>query len=837
MEESRLAAQQEESGLTVGESISHYRIVASLGVGGMGEVYLAHDLTLGRQVAIKLLPVAFTADAERLRRFEQEARAASALNHPNIVTIYEIGQDCSFRFIAQEFIDGVTLREHMTKKPMTCGEVLEVIMQVTSALAAAHAKGIVHRDIKPENIMISRAGHLGQRENYVKVVDFGIAKLTEPDVPAPEIPTRPFVTTNQGTRIGTTPYMSPEQIRGERLDVRTDIWSLGVVMHEILTGQLPFPGQKAAEISASILKDEPLPLPPGVPDGLKLTIKKALRKDREDRYQTAGEMFVDLQDQQQRETERLAQTLSSKSSGYLIATERDGGTDESAAQNAKIVPLTPPGTTKIKQHKRGGLLILASIVAVTLAISYFVYSRYWGRSGNPDIRSIAVLPFGNADNNPDVEYLSDGISEGLINSLSQLPGVKVIARSSSFTYKGKTVDPQEVAKTLGVRAIVTGRIIARGDNLQISVELIDAWDKTQVWGELYNRKIGDLQTLQGEISRSIAEKLRVKLTGTQEQQLTKHPTQIPEAYQFYLNGEFYIRKTGTEANKKALNYYNQAIALDPNFAEPYAGVAEIYTLLSGPGLDQKENHSRAKVAAQKAIELDGTLTRPHVWLGFLKADEWDWMGAENEFKRALELNPNNPGVHALYPFYLSNMERHTEALAEVKLAQELDPLQVRPMLSAGIVLYKARRYDESIRQLQRVVELANFADAHFFLGRNYAMKMMYAEAIVEYEKYISLEREDTSVQTYLAYTYAMSGKRGKALAILNKLRTTMYVSAAELAIVYAGLGEKEQAFQSLKRACDAHDPNMQGIKSEPHYDSLRSDSRFVELVRCVGLPQ
>ena len=491
--------------------------------------------------------------------------------------------------------------------------------------------------------------------------------------------------------------------------------------------------------------------------------------------------------------------------------------------------------SRVKQHKRGAAL---ASLAVLLAIAGLSYFFFFAKSDKARITSIAILPFTNATNDPNTEYLSDGISESLINSISQLPQLKVIARSSTFKYKGKEIDPQEVAQALGVEAIVTGRIVGRGDQLQISVEMVDARDKTHMWGAQYNRPATDLQAVQEEIARTISEKLRLRLTGAQEQQLTKRATVNPEAYQLYLNGLFYNRKGSIGNLSKALDYYNQAIALDPNFALAYTGTATVYNGLGGYNvLDPKEAQAKAKAAAQQALALDETLAEAHNVLAIIKRNEWDWAGAESEYKRAIELNPSFAGAHSTYALYLSYMGRHEQALTEIKRAQELDPLRINFKNIEGSILQSARRYDEAIRQLQNVVNMQpDFSEAHIFLGYSYAAKGMYAEAIAEYQKYISLEGEATSDQVYLGYAYAMSGQRNEALAILDKLKVTKeYVSPAELAILYAGLGDKEEAFRSLERAYTAHDPQMQYLKIEPHYDSLRSDPRYADLMRRVGL--
>ena len=843
--------------INAGTRLGRYEIRSSLGAGGMGEVYLAYDTSLRRQVAVKLLPAEFTQNKLRLSRFEREAYAASSLNHPYILTIYEIGEQGGQHFIATEYIEGESLRHHMARTRMELREVLDVASQVASALSAAHQAGIVHRDIKPENIMLRQDG-------FGKVLDFGLAKLADaavaaqPEATDAEAPTKTkVVNTEPGVVMGTASYMSPEQARGLEVDARTDIWSLGVMLYEMVAGRLPFEGATTTDVLTMILHREPPSLllyRKDVPAELERIVEKALTKEKEERYQLAKDLGLDLKRLKQRlemeaELERsiTPEEEARQASGRLSVGRREpaiSGTTQAAAaaptaeaSAAHTVSSAEYVVGEIKRHKRGALLVLATLlIAVAATFAY----NYFARGGRTAIGSIAVLPFTNTSGDANMEYLSDGISESLINALSQLPQLKVIARSSAFKYKGKEVDPQEVAKALGVQAVVTGRVVQRGDNLQISAEMVDVRDKTQLWGEQYSRKLTDVQAVQEEIARTISEKLRLRLSGAQEQQLAKRATANPEAYQLYLNGVFYRRKGGLENGRKALDYYNQAVALDPNFALAWTGVADAYRYLQANGvLDPKEAHPKAKAAAHKALELDEGLAEAHVALGLIKMDEWDWAGAEHEFNRATELNPNLAEAHHRYSVYLTNVGRHTEALAEIKRAQELDPLRIVLRDQEGAALYFARRYDEAVQQLQNVIKLdPDDRFAHAYLGYTYEAKGMYAQAIAEYQKRIRIEGETTSTLCYLGYALAMSGKRSEAQAILDKLKTTKeYVSPAELAVLYFGLGDKEGALTSLERAYAAHDLQMQSLKIDSHYDSLRSDPRFQDLLRRVGLPQ
>lgn len=488
--------------------------------------------------------------------------------------------------------------------------------------------------------------------------------------------------------------------------------------------------------------------------------------------------------------------------------------------------------------------LLVGLLSLVLVIGGIVIYRSLTRAPTltatprPQIESIAVLPFRNETGNSDVEYLSDGVTESLINSLSQLPQLKVIARNSSFQYKGKDLNAQEVSRALGVHAIVLGHVVQRDDNLVVSVELVDARDQTQVWGERYTRKATDVQAVQEEMARTISERLRLRLSGVQEQQLVKRATHNPQAYEAYLTGMFYYRKPGLEGAKKSLDYFNQAVTLDPNFALAWVGVARANRFFAAMGLrDPKEPLAKAKAATEKALALDATLAEAHLELAITKKDEWDWAGAESEYKRAIELNPNMAEAHSRYSMFLSLMDRSAEALTEVKRAQELDPLQVGLWSREARILAIARRYDEAIEKLRQYMDLgSNTGYSYIDLGVIYAAKGMYEQAIIEYRKGMSAFGETTSLKCYLGYALAMSGKRSEARAILHKLKSSKdYVSLTEVAYLHIGLGDKEEAIASLERAYAARDSHLQGLKIDLHYDSLRADPRFQDLLRRVGL--
>ena len=827
----------------VGKQIGHYHVLSRIGRGGMGEVFLTQDANLGRKVALKLLRPEFTKNEERLRRFQQEARAASALNHPNILTIYEIGSEDATHFMATEYVEGETLRQHISRARMTLGPALDVAVQVASALAAAHQAGIIHRDIKPENIMLRTDG-------YVKVLDFGLAKLVEPKADT-AAPTLLKVETQPGLVMGTVSYMSPEQARGKEMDARTDIFSLGAVVYEMLTGRMAFAGETTADVLGALLHKEPLPLKeiePDTPAELQHIVSKALRKEADERYQTMKSLLADLRTlKQEREfaakLERSAAPERNEATSAAQGPAVTTANAEVAGASTQAAAVRPTSSAEfiasgIKQHKRGLTIALLALLLTALGFGYWYSSR--PSATTTQIESIAVLPFQNASGDANLDYLSDGVSESLINKLSQLPHLKVIARTSSFKYRGENIDIQEVARKLGVQGIVMGKVLQRGDNLSIRVEMVDARDNKQLWGEQYDRKATDTLVVQQEIGQTIAEKLRLKLTGEQKQQVAKRLTENPEAYQLYLNGLFYFRKNGFENVRKSLDYFNQAVALDPKFALAWVSTADVYRWFSGYSrLDSREANAKAGTAVSRALALDESLADAHRTLASIKWDEWDWAGAEREYRRAIELDPNLTSAHTWYSYYLSAMGRHAEALTEIKRAQELDPLRLNLRAGEGANLLRARRYDEAIAKLEEVIRLeTDHFDAHFFLGLTYAMKGRYAEATAEYQKTMSIDKENSASLCYIGYSLAMSGKRGEALAVLNKLKTTReYVSPAELAILYIGLGDKEGALAEFEKAYSAHDLQMQYLKVEPHHDSLRSDPRFADLLKRVGLPQ
>jgi len=821
-----------------GSNLGRYEIRAPLGAGGMGEVYLAQDTKLDRRVALKILPADVTANQEHMRRFVQEAKAASALNHPNIITIHEIDQTDSVHFIATEFIDGETVRERVRHAPMKLAEVLDVGAQVASALSAAHAAGIIHRDIKPENIMLRRDG-------IVKVLDFGLAKLIErlpPDSVDTGAPTRAVVKTDPGVVMGTAIYMSPEQARGISVDARTDIFSLGIVLYEMVTGRLPFEGSTSSEVLASILGEkEPQPLARysrEVPAELERIVSKALRKNRDQRYQTIQDLLLDLKSltQELEFEKKLERSTPPKSKSETDSSERDG-TETVMASAARPTVSEKGATTSTKLNQWSAVIAVAALFVIASAAgAYFYFTR--ARDGA--ISSIAVLPFVNASGNSEVEYLSDGLTESLITSLSQLPKLSIKARSSVFRYKGKDAPPQQVGKELNVQAILSGRVVQHGNDLTLHIELVDVNTETALWSEDYNRSLTNLVSLPSEIARDVSSKLRLKLSGADEQKLAKNYTANAEAYQAYLKGRFYSDKNTETGLKKGIEYFNQAIEIDPNYALAWAGLANGYWEDSDIHVAPHDVMPKAKQAAMKAIAIDDTLAEAHAALAIaLTAYDWDWPNAEKEFRRAIELNPDYPTAHAHYGWYLSLMARTEEAIAESRRATELDPLSTEYNHNLGLALYRGRQPDQAVAQFRKTLELdPNNWITRTNLGWALISQGKFTEAITE----LQLAKQiDTNhyVLAALGKAYALSGRRSEALKAIEQMKEwskQRYVSPHSVALVYIGLGEKDLAFEWLEKAIEARSEHMGWLKVDPRIDPLRSDPRFTALVRRVGLP-
>ena len=820
----------------IGKTVSHYRILEKLGSGGMGVVYKAEDTKLPRFVALKFLVGAHgmrPGEGERrsplhdpvaLERFKREARAASALNHPNIITIYDIDEAEGIHYIAMECVEGKTLDRLIARHGLRLNEALKYAVQMATALAKAHAAGIVHRDLKPTNVMVTDDG-------LVKVLDFGLAKLTEA-APTGDAETAATVepTTEEGTIVGTVGYMSPEQAEGKPVDARSDIFSFGSVLYEMLTGQRAFQGETKASTIAAILREEPKPLSQaveGLPREVERLVKRCLRKDPAHRFQHMDDLKVALEElKEESDSGELAET----GVGAGLARPREG----------KALP-----------YMRWALVVggaLTALASLLLGLNVAglrdrLLSLVGERHGVPlpRIESLAVLPLENLSRDSEQEYFSDGMTDALIAELGQIGSLRVISRTSVMQYKGVKRPLPQIAKELNVDAVIEGSVLRSADRVRITAQLIGAVPERHLWARNYERDLRDVLTLQGEIARTIADEVKATVTPDVQARLARTRAVNPEAYEAYLRGRYFWNKRTEEAYKKAIAYFEQALEKDPAYALAYTGLADCYGLLADYGfVPWKEAYPRAKGAATKALELDEALAEAHTSLAVIKSEyEWDWLGAEREFKRAIELNPNYATAHHWYSDHLGEMGRHEEAIAEIKRAQQLDPLSVIINTIAGLRFHWARRYDEAVEQLRKTLEMdPNFAVAHHWLAQVYEQMGQHESAIAEHQKAITASGASSYAVAALGHAYA-AGKRNEALRILadlNERRKTAYVSPHDIAVIHVALGEKDQAFEWLEKAYQEHAAGIVTLKVDPRLDPMRSDRRFQDLLRRMNLP-
>ncbi len=796
----------------IGRLISHFEVVARLGEGGMGVVYKARDTSLDRFVALKVLQPYAVADPERRRRFVQEAKSASALNHPNIVHIYEIGEHEGSLFIAMEYVDGYSLNDLILgKEPLALPLILRISVQIADALATAHASGIVHRDLKPSNIMISQTG-------LAKLVDFGLAKLVE--APAEEEVSQTEETrsmrkvaprTQEGTVIGTAPYMSPEQAEGKKVDARSDIFSFGAVLYETLTGKRAFSGATRMATLTAVMREEPAPVSQSVPDApvdLVRVIDRCLRKDLGRRAQNMSDVKIQLEE------------------------IREGSS--SAPHSAATVAVSQTTAPVVRRP-----FLPWMIAAAVLVIAGIGFYMWRGQSARP-IDSLAVLPFLNAANDPNTEYLSDGVTENLTNSLAQLPNLRVAPRMSSLHFKD--ADPKRAAAELGVRALLTGSVRQQGDALAISVELIDAADNRHIWGQRYDRKTADLAAIQQQITSDVADKLDRKLGGVERQQIAKRYSTNSEAYRQYLEGHYLLEKITPEGISKGLELMRQAIDKDPTFAPAYEGLSYGYWMPVDLFTAPQEGMPKAKVAAAKALELDDTLAEAHLDMGcILFMYDYDWPRAGKELQRALELKPDYARGHELYGWYLISVGRVNEGAEESRKAVQLDPLNAETNWQVGLNLHLAHQDDETIQLLDKGIEMSpNFWPSIMTIGQAYAAKRELPRAIEQFQQARKIEPDAPWPLAELGHAYAVSGKKVEAEKALQELlawRKRTYITTYHMAQVYLGLGNRDQAMANLEKAYEERSTLITFLPMDPEMDPLRADPRFKDLLKKVGLSE
>ncbi|PWT93828.1 MAG: hypothetical protein C5B54_01270 [Acidobacteria bacterium] len=791
-----------------GQTLSHYQIIRQLGSGGMGVVYLAQDTQLDRTVALKILPSEVASDEERMRRFVREAKAASAIDHPNIVHVYEIGQANGVNFIALQYVEGETLHNKIAGQPLPLDELLQIAIQMADAIAEAHTHGIIHRDIKSGNVMVSTKG-------AVKVLDFGLARIERQNSPAAssEIQTV-SQKTKSGEVVGTVAYMSPEQALGRVVDQRSDIFSIGVTFYEMATGKLPFSGATVPETIDQIVHDQPesiARLNYNVPAQLESIIRKCLEKSSGSRYQSASEILIDLKN--------LKRDLDSTK---LVAfRERRSA----------------PG-------RKFWISIAVVLCAALAALGYY----YYGIKSHREIRALAVLPLKNINLDPDDEYLSDGITDSIINNLSLIRQIRVMARGTVFTYKNREVDPRELGKELGVDGIVSGKLVKQGDLLLVTVDFVDTHAGNQIWGQQYERKLADILSLQYEISKDISDELRIRLTGKEQSLVSRQYTQSSDAYQLYLQGQFYLYQRTPDSTQKAMGYFRDAIQSDPSYALAYDGLSSAYLFLGITGallggVPPKDVMPQAKQNALKAIALDNTLAQPHATLANIHFNyDLDWEGADKELDKAVELNPNYPISYAFRALMAAGMGQKEKSLTAISKFKELDPGYVAgTQMAIGNSLYWLREYDQAIKQLRTIIELApNFPNAHLWLGAAYLEKDEGPQAIDELQKAVLLSRQAPVARIVLAIALSRTGKKQDAENILNSLlkeSKTRYIPEFYLACLFGALGKNDEAFAWLNKAYEARSNGLGITKSLPWLDPLRSDPRFGEFLKKLNLPE